>query len=67
MNSALKQTATQPDWSVMTFEWISYLLNYSHIVTLDQKDKFEKEGYTVTMLPAHAYLALPSVSDNNKT
>lgn len=28
------------------------------IVTLNQKDKFEKEGLTVTLLPAHEYLVL---------
>jgi hypothetical protein len=28
------------------------------IVTLNQKDKFEKEGLTVTLLPAHEYLEL---------
>jgi len=28
------------------------------IVTLNKKDKFEKEGLTVTLLPAHEYLEL---------
>ena len=34
----------------------AFKLNEGTIVTLNQKDLFEKDGFTVRLLPAHEYL-----------
>ncbi len=34
-----------------------FKLSEGVIITLEQKDRFEKEGYSIELIPAHEYMA----------